>query len=121
MYVYFYLFTKFSETMGNATAVCSDKTGTLTQNKMTVVEGILGKKSFEDQRGIPNWGKEVEGVTPATYNLIMEGIVTNSNAFEGTDEKGNVTFIGYACHQHQKLYYRLKQNLFLFFFLCNKF
>ena len=34
------------ETMGNATNLCSDKTGTLTENRMTVVEAWLANKKY---------------------------------------------------------------------------
>ncbi|GLE01158.1 hypothetical protein PINS_up009988 [Pythium insidiosum] len=62
------------ETMGSATTICSDKTGTLTTNRMTVMQVWIGGQEFSSGQ------QASDEMSESTKEVFCNGICVNSTA-----------------------------------------
>ncbi|GAB2291409.1 Calcium-transporting ATPase 10, plasma membrane-type [Dionaea muscipula] len=92
------------ETMGSATTICSDKTGTLTLNQMTVVEVYANGKKV----GSPN---DVSLFSPTLSSLLIEGVAQNTTGSVFVPEAGGEVEVSGSPTEKAILYWGVKLGM----------
>jgi len=77
------------ETLGSVTVICSDKTGTLTQNKMTVTDLVLLEQKYEIDEAIQNKPNDT-----SIGLLLLAGSLCNDAVLKEENNNGDLTALG---------------------------
>jgi Ca2+-transporting ATPase len=102
------------ETMANASVICTDKTGTLTQNEMTIIAGSIGihakfvwqldenpARAGNEDTNRPNAKDSAIDIsnpkstlTPQLVELLNASVAINSTTFKDVDSENGATVTG---------------------------
>ena len=118
------------ETMGSATQLNADKTGTLTQNRMTVMEAFIGGVFFPEAPGVDastdsantaasQEGDKKKALCPAFSDMLSCAISINSTAnlsyeddkVEHLGSKTECALISYVDMSMKKSYKQIRQSV----------